>query len=109
LQYRKLPPNPSSEGTMKTFLCGLLAAASLIPVSVFAHQADGSLTRADVRHELAQLEAVGYKPSTHDADYPQALMSAEAKVAATDAQQHTAYGGEAAGTKASGAPASDAQ
>jgi hypothetical protein len=90
---------------MKTFLCGLLAAASLIPVTVFAQQANGPVTRAEVRHELAQLESVGYKPSTHDADYPQALMSAEAKVAAMDAQQHTAYGGEPAGTKASGAAA----
>ncbi|WP_050454700.1 DUF4148 domain-containing protein [Candidatus Burkholderia verschuerenii] len=93
---------------MKTFLCGLLAAASLIPATVFAQQTNGPLTRADVRHELAQLESVGYRPSTHDGDYPQALMSAEAKVAAIDAHR-IAYGGESAGTHASGAPASAAQ
>ena len=65
---------------MKKTLCTLLAAAILAPLASFAHAADGQLTRAQVRADLVQMEAAGYRPSTHDADYPSAIQSAEAKV-----------------------------
>jgi Domain of unknown function (DUF4148) len=67
---------------MKKTLCTLLAAAILAPLTSFAHAADGQLTRAQVRADLVQLEAAGYRPSTHDADYPGAIQTAEAKVQA---------------------------
>ncbi|SAL47075.1 DUF4148 domain-containing protein [Caballeronia humi] len=67
---------------MKKTLCTLLAAAILAPFASFAHAADGQLTRAQVRADLVQMEAAGYRPSTHDADYPSAIQSAEAKVQA---------------------------
>ena len=83
---------------MKKLMCAVLAAAAVMPFAAFAQSAPGHVTRAQVRAELAQLEAAGYRPSTHDADYPQALQAAEAKVAARDA-----YGGANANTQASGA------
>ena len=55
-------------------------------------------TGAEVWADLAQLEAVGYRPSTHDADYPNALMSAEAKVAAMQGH-NAAYGGDQGGAQ----------
>lgn len=67
---------------MKKTLCTLLAAAILAPLASFAHAADGRLTRAQVRADLVQMEAAGYRPSTHDADYPSAIQSAEATVRA---------------------------
>jgi hypothetical protein len=83
---------------MKKLICAVLAAATLMPFAAFAQSAPAHVTRAQVRAELSQLEAAGYRPSTHDADYPQALQSAEAKVAAMNA-----YGGVNATTQASGA------
>ncbi|WP_277185727.1 DUF4148 domain-containing protein [Caballeronia sp. BR00000012568055] len=83
---------------MKKLMCVVLATATLMPFAAFAQSALAHVTRAQVRAELSQLEAVGYRPSTHDADYPQALQSAEAKVAAMNA-----YGGANNSTQASGA------
>jgi hypothetical protein len=83
---------------MKKLMCVVLAAATLMPFAALAQSAPAHVTRAQVRAELSQLEAAGYRPSTHDADYPQALQSAEAKVTAMNA-----YGGASSSTQASGA------
>jgi hypothetical protein len=91
---------------MKKIICAVLSAAALMPFAAFAQTSSGHLTRAEVRSQLAQVEAAGYRPSTHDGDYPQSLQKAEAKVAAIDAQQ-TAYGGAHTGTQASGAGSAD--
>jgi hypothetical protein len=72
---------------MKIYI--LIAAAAMVAsaTSVYAqtmvepdtHQ----ITRAQVRHELEELEAAGYNPSQgDDATYPADLQAAEAKVAA---------------------------
>jgi hypothetical protein len=80
---------------MNKLMCVALTAAMTMPLAAFAQTSSGHVTRAEVRAELTQLEAVGYRPSTHDADYPQALQRAEAKVAGLDA-----YGGAHATTHA---------
>jgi hypothetical protein len=82
---------------MRKIMCVVLAAAAAMPFASFAQSTAGHVSRTQVCAELAQLEAVGYRPSTHDADYPQALQSAEAKVAALDA-----YGGAQPNTQTSG-------
>ncbi|MDR5757137.1 DUF4148 domain-containing protein [Caballeronia sp. LZ035] len=88
---------------MKKLMCSLFAVAALVPFSRFAQAGTDHVTRAEVRAELAQLEAVGYRPSTHDADYPQALMAAESKVAANN-DGHAAYGGAYQGEQANDDP-----
>jgi Domain of unknown function (DUF4148) len=83
---------------MKKLMCAVLATTIAMPFAAFAQSASSHVTRAQVRAELTQLEAAGYRPSTHDADYPKALQAAEAKVSALDA-----YGGANADRQASGA------
>lgn len=49
------------------------------------------LTRAEVLHELEELEAAGYNPSQGDeGDYPADIQEAERKVAAMHAAQKSA-------------------
>jgi Domain of unknown function (DUF4148) len=74
---------------MKIIASLVIAAAALAaPVLSFAQSADHSLTRAQVRAELVQLERAGYNPfNAADTRYPADIQAAEAKVAAThDAQ-----------------------
>lgn len=61
-------------------LSGTIIAAPLVCQA----QPDGSLTRDEVRSQLVQVEATGYKPGTNDPDYPSALRAAEARVATQD-------------------------
>ncbi|SOE91612.1 protein of unknown function [Burkholderia sp. D7] len=52
------------------------------------------LTRAEVLHELEELEAVGYNPSQgDDGDYPADLLAAEQKVAAKHQAERNAQAG----------------
>lgn len=74
---------------MKMLACLTLAACSLVgPVTGFAQSPSGSLTRAQVRAELARLEQAGYRPSAGDqANYPADIQAAEEKIAAEGAQR----------------------
>ncbi len=74
---------------MKSFTRIVLVAALIAaPVASFA-QSSESITRAQVRAELAQLEKAGYDP--HDwVHYPENLQAAEAKVAAQNAAAQAA-------------------
>ena len=89
---------------MKSFT-RIVLVASLIaaPIASFA-QSSQSISRAQVRAELAQLEKAGYDP--HDwVHYPENLQAAEAKVAAQNTTAQGAvseYGGVAGGTSRSG-------
>ena len=67
--------------TMKLFTRMVLIAAMIAaPVASFA-QSNQSVSRAQVREELAQLEKAGYDP--HDwIHYPENIQAAEAKLAA---------------------------
>ena len=81
----------------------LFAAAIAAPVASFA-QSGQPVTRAQVRAELIQVEKAGYEPQdwTH---YPENLQTAEAKVAAQNAEaqgSHSAFGGATDGTSRSG-------
>ncbi|MFL9934147.1 DUF4148 domain-containing protein [Paraburkholderia sp. RL18-103-BIB-C] len=76
----------------KIFLCAVTLCA---PAVTFAHSED-TITRAQVREELVQLERAGYHPATgEDPHYPDDIQAAEAKVAAnaSAAQTSQAVGG----------------
>jgi hypothetical protein len=80
-----------------------LAAALAVPVAVFA-QSSAPVTRAQVRAELVQLEQAGYSPSRlENANYPDAVQAAVAKVAAMN--NASGMGGAAAGSSEAGGPA----
>lgn len=89
---------------MKSVIQSLtLAAALAVPVAVLA-QTSQPVTRAQVRAELVQMEHAGYSPSRLDnANYPDAVQAAEAKVAAKN--NATGVGGTTAGSSESGSRA----
>ncbi len=58
----------------------LLCALAVAPMLSFAQTQE--VTRAQVYHELVQLEKAGYDPSSSNLHYPDNLQKAEAKVAA---------------------------
>jgi hypothetical protein len=91
---------------MKSLIKAIALAAILTaPVVSFA-QTNESLTRAQVRNELIQLEKVGYNPATaDDYDYPANIQAAEARVAAQNASAQTdatGYGVGASGSTQAG-------
>jgi hypothetical protein len=80
-------------------LFSVVVATSIFasPLVSFA-QSDSSVTRAQVRTELKQLESVGYMPASGDEpNYPANIQAAEARVSDT-----TGYGGAVSGSSASG-------
>jgi hypothetical protein len=62
----------------------LLAAVLTIPAVAFAQQPNASLTRAEVRAELVQLEKAGYQPSHVSPYYPADIEAAVARVQANN-------------------------
>jgi hypothetical protein len=90
-QYR-FTPNLWRECIMKT-LAYAIAAISLLaaPIASSAQSSNESLTRAQVRAELIQVEQAGYNPAaSNDSTYPADIEAAEARVGA---QQQTAQAG----------------
>ncbi|MGF6469418.1 DUF4148 domain-containing protein [Paraburkholderia sp. BR13444] len=88
---------------MKLVQSLIVAALVAAPVVSFAQsqaQPQQALTRAEVRAELVQLEKAGYNPASDNAQYPQNIEAAEARVSA--GKDATAYGGVANGSSASG-------
>jgi uncharacterized protein DUF4148 len=92
---------------MNKISISLALAAGVLgaPVLAFA-QADGAVTRAEVRADLVSVEKAGYNPSIGDGDnYPADVKVAEAKVSAGQDKQppsSQAYGGVAQGSASSG-------
>ncbi|CAB3781482.1 hypothetical protein LMG28688_01215 [Paraburkholderia caffeinitolerans] len=86
---------------MKSLIQAVAIAAVLVaPVASFA-QSQSTITRAQVREELVQLQKVGYRVGDGDqVHYPEAIQAAQAKVAAMNG--NSAYGG-VANTTESGA------
>jgi hypothetical protein len=83
-----------------------LGSALAAPAVSFAQQSHGSVTRAQVRAELVQLEKAGWRPAMgmgNNPDYPAGIQAAEARVAAQN-EVTGSYGGVAGGASASGAP-----
>jgi hypothetical protein len=87
---------------MKSLIQAVVVAAALAaPVVSFA-QSNGSVTRAQVRAELIQLEKAGYHVGDGDnAHYPEAIQAAEAKVAAQNGAA-SGYGGVVSGSSEAG-------
>ncbi|MFD1557520.1 DUF4148 domain-containing protein [Paraburkholderia silviterrae] len=63
-----------------------IVAALTAPIAALAQQ-NGPVTRAQVVAELVKLENAGYDPhATNDPHHPGNLMTAEARITATNAQ-----------------------
>ena len=69
----------------------LLVTSTGVYAQTSATPGTHQVTRAEVRHELEELEAAGYDPSRGDeSDYPADIQEAERKVAAMHAAQASA-------------------
>jgi Domain of unknown function (DUF4148) len=91
---------------IKAFIPAVVLASTLAaPTFAFA-QANGPLTRAEVRAQLVQLERAGYQAGGgQDAHYPQDIQAAEARIA-SEQLASGGYGGTVDGSSTeSGAPA----
>ena len=93
---------------MKSLIQAVAAAAALAalvaPAASFA-QSHSTITRAQVRAELVQLQQVGYRVGDGDnAHYPEAIQAAQAKVAALNGANgaNSGYGGVANASQAGG-------
>jgi hypothetical protein len=61
----------------------LLAGSARVDAQTVSEPEPHQVTRAEVMHELEELEAAGYNPSMgDDGSYPADIQAAEAKVAA---------------------------
>jgi hypothetical protein len=81
-----------------------IAAAIAFPVAGYAQESSSTVTRAQVRAELVQLESVGYWPGrANDPYYPADIQAAEAAVASQKgAESNSSVGGVSGGSSASG-------
>jgi type II secretory pathway pseudopilin PulG len=92
---------------MSTRYLGLaIAAAIALPVAGYAQDSSSTVTRAQVRAELVQLESVGYRSGGgNDPHYPADIQAAEAAVASqksTESNVGSNVGGARSGSSASG-------
>ena len=72
----------------------LMVTSASVYAQTASEPASHQVTRAEVQHELEELEAVGYNPSQgDDADYPADIQAAEAKVAAKHQAERNAATG----------------
>jgi Domain of unknown function (DUF4148) len=87
----------------------VVAAVLVFPIASHAQETSSTVTRAQVRAELVQLEKAGYMPSrANDPHYPDDIQAAEAKISAqrnTSANVESSFGGVQNGSEASGSPA----
>ena len=83
-----------------------IAAAIAFPVAGYAQESSSTVTRAQVRAELVQLESVGYRPGrANDPHYPTDIQAAEAAVASQknpEPNVGSSVGGARSGSSASG-------
>ncbi|CAB3751822.1 DUF4148 domain-containing protein [Paraburkholderia solisilvae] len=104
---------------MKSLIKAVAIAALLAaPVVSFAQASQSTVTRAQVRQELIQLEKAGYNPAlSNDTTYPEDIQAAERRVQAANAAQNqgvarqpsapsadTGYGAATGGNSQAGAP-----
>jgi hypothetical protein len=88
-----------------------VAALVATPLIAFAQTtyapSNDSLTRAQVRQDLLEVEQAGYNPAAGDqTSYPREAQAAEARVGAQQIREEESggYGGVMPGSSASGAP-----
>lgn len=93
---------------MKSLIkAAVLSLAIFAPIALFA-QSNQPMTRAEVRAELQQVEAAGYRPAAgRDPYYPADAQIAEARVAAQNetalaSVAGTSYGQSTGGSSQSG-------
>lgn len=82
----------------------VIAAAITFPVAGYAQNSSSTVTRAQVRAELIQLESQGYRPTHIGPDYPDAQI-AEASVATQKGPKSivaSSVGGVMSGSSAAG-------
>ena len=83
-----------------------IAAAIAFPVAGYAQESSPTVTRAQVRAELVQLEGVGYRPGrANDPHYPADIQAAEATLASqkgAGSSVVSSVGGARSGSSASG-------
>jgi hypothetical protein len=88
------------------YLALAISAAIAFPVAGYAQESGSTVTRAQVRAELVQLENAGYWPGrANNPHYPDDIQAAEAKVAAEasgDANGNSSVGGVHSDSSASG-------
>jgi type II secretory pathway pseudopilin PulG len=96
---------------MKAIIKTAVVALALTAASAsFAQSqpANASITRAQVRAELVQLEQAGYRPVANDVHYPTNIQNAEAGVtrqqAAAQDEASQSYGCDTAGNSQAGQP-----
>lgn len=76
--------------------------SAAVPALSFAQ--DHTITRAEVRAELVQLQQAGYNAASDNNQYPTNLQAALSRIAANQQGTNAAYGGSANASEA-GAPA----
>jgi hypothetical protein len=65
---------------METWICSLLLMALLLtPISSFAGT-DDSVSRTQIRAELAEIQRAGYVPTSEQASYPANFQAAVTRV-----------------------------
>jgi hypothetical protein len=82
-----------------------IAAAIAFPVYGYAQESSSTVTRAQVRAELVQLESGGYRPGANDLHYPADIQAVEAAVASqkgAGSNAASSVGGARSGSSASG-------
>jgi hypothetical protein len=88
------------------YLALAVVAAIAFPVAGYAQESSSTVTRAQVRAELIQLESVGYRPGrANDPLYPADIQAAEAAVASqkgAGSNVDSGMGGVRSGSSASG-------
>ncbi|KVD37384.1 purine-nucleoside phosphorylase [Burkholderia sp. MSMB1072] len=89
---------------MKSLVSAVAAAVALS--ASFGAFAQSTVTRAQVRNELVQLENAGYKPSQSSPYYPADIQAAQARVHGID---NSGFGSQPAAAVESGAPAGRAR
>ena len=72
----------------------LMATSTCVYAQTSSEPGTHQVTRAEVRHELEELESVGYRPVPNDLYYPDDIQAAEQRLAAKhQAEQDALTGG----------------
>ena len=58
----------------------LMAASASVHAQTSIEPGTRQVTRAEVRHELKELESVGYRPTPNDLYYPEDVQAAEQRL-----------------------------
>lgn len=87
---------------VRSLVAAAVVVAAAVPAVSFAQ--DHTITRAEVRAELVQLQQAGYNAASDNNQYPTNLQAALSRIAANQQGGNAAYGGSANASQA-GAPA----